>query len=120
LNLPDRHTLMAQIKQIASPACETLPCNTAIQNSPRTRTALDDARAMDSKDRILIVDDDPEIRQLLVDYLARNGFDAVPAANGRDLDTATRVLTGADIQALRAVLALVAGSIDHRTARYRL
>jgi two-component system OmpR family response regulator len=41
--------------------------------------------AMDTPDRILIVDDDPEIRQLLVDYLVRNGFDAVPARNGREM-----------------------------------
>ena len=40
---------------------------------------------MERKDRILIVDDDSEIRQLLVDYLARNGFDAVPAASGREM-----------------------------------
>lgn len=40
---------------------------------------------MDHKDRILIVDDDPDIRQLLMEYLARNGFDAVPAASGREL-----------------------------------
>jgi two-component system OmpR family response regulator len=40
---------------------------------------------MDNRDRILIVDDDPEIRHLLVGYLERNGFDAVPAASGRDL-----------------------------------
>jgi two-component system, OmpR family, response regulator len=40
---------------------------------------------MDVKDRILIVDDDPEIRQLLVNYLLRNGCDAVPAANGREM-----------------------------------
>lgn len=40
---------------------------------------------MDNKDRILIVHDDSEIRQLLVDYLERNGFDAVPAASGREL-----------------------------------
>lgn len=40
---------------------------------------------MDPKDRILIVDDDPEIRQLLVDYLLRNGCDAVPAGNGREM-----------------------------------
>lgn len=39
---------------------------------------------MDTKDSILIVDDDPEIRQLLVDYLARNGFDAKPAGSGRE------------------------------------
>jgi two-component system OmpR family response regulator len=40
---------------------------------------------MDKRDRILIVDDDPEIRQLLLDYLARNGFDAVPARHGREM-----------------------------------
>jgi two-component system OmpR family response regulator len=40
---------------------------------------------MDRKDSILIVDDDPEIRQLLVGYLARNGFDALPASSGRDM-----------------------------------
>jgi two-component system, OmpR family, response regulator len=40
---------------------------------------------MDSKDRILIVDDDLEIRHLLVDYLQRNGFEAVPAASGREM-----------------------------------
>jgi two-component system OmpR family response regulator len=47
--------------------------------------ALGDALDMDTKDRILIVDDDPEIRQLLVDYLVRNGLDAVPARNGREM-----------------------------------
>lgn len=40
---------------------------------------------MDTKDRILIVDDDPEIRQLLVDYLARHGFESVPAGSGREM-----------------------------------
>jgi CheY-like chemotaxis protein len=40
---------------------------------------------MDPKDSILIVDDDPDIRQLLVDYLARNGFDAKPAGSGREM-----------------------------------
>ena len=40
---------------------------------------------MESKDRILIVDDDPEIRQLLVGYLLRNAYDALPAANGREM-----------------------------------
>lgn len=44
--------------------------------------------AMDTKDRILIVDDDPEICQLLVDYLIRQGFDAVPARNGREMGQA--------------------------------
>ncbi|MGF1643669.1 MAG: response regulator [Thiotrichales bacterium] len=40
---------------------------------------------MESSDRILIVDDDPEIRRLLVDYLARNGFAASAASDGRDM-----------------------------------
>lgn len=38
---------------------------------------------MTSADCILIVDDDPEIRQLLVDYLRRNGFEAIAARDGR-------------------------------------
>ena len=40
---------------------------------------------MEKKDTILIVDDDPEIRRLLVDYLARNGFNALPARDGREM-----------------------------------
>ena len=41
--------------------------------------------AMDNKDRILIVDDDPEIRRLLADYLAKNGFETFVARNGREM-----------------------------------
>jgi two-component system OmpR family response regulator len=40
---------------------------------------------MEKPDYILIVDDDPEIRRLLVDYLARNGFEAVAARDGREM-----------------------------------
>jgi len=40
---------------------------------------------MDKTDCILIVDDDPEIRQLLVDYLARNGLEAIAARDGREM-----------------------------------
>ena len=40
---------------------------------------------MDKTDCILIVDDDPEIRRLLVDYLARNAFEAVAARDGREM-----------------------------------
>lgn len=36
-------------------------------------------------DCILIVDDEPEIRRLLVDYLTRNGFDAVAARDGHEM-----------------------------------
>ena len=40
---------------------------------------------MDKPDIILIVDDDPEIRRLLADYLARNGFSALAARDGREM-----------------------------------
>ncbi len=40
---------------------------------------------MEARDHILIVDDDPEIRRLLVDYLAKNGFDPVTARDGREM-----------------------------------
>lgn len=40
---------------------------------------------MDKTDTVLIVDDDLEIRRLLVDYLARNGFAALPARDGREM-----------------------------------
>jgi two-component system, OmpR family, response regulator len=40
---------------------------------------------MESRDRILIVDDDPEIRRLLVGYLDRNGLDAITAGNGKEM-----------------------------------
>lgn len=40
---------------------------------------------MDNTDSILIVDDDPEIRHLLVDYLNRNGLTAMAARDGREM-----------------------------------
>ena len=40
---------------------------------------------MESADRILIVDDEPEIRRLLVDYLARGGMDASAVRDGREM-----------------------------------
>ena len=43
------------------------------------------ADSMEKPDNILIVDDDPEIRRLLADYLARNGFDALTARDGREM-----------------------------------
>lgn len=40
---------------------------------------------MENRDRILVVDDDPEIRRLLVGYLERNGFKPLAARDGREM-----------------------------------
>jgi CheY-like chemotaxis protein len=40
---------------------------------------------METTDCILVVDDEPEIRRLLRDYLSRNGFEAVMARDGREM-----------------------------------
>jgi CheY-like chemotaxis protein len=55
------------------------------KNPTAAPPGVGDACTMEHKDRILIVDDDPDIRQLLVDYLQRNGFEALPAASGREM-----------------------------------
>jgi two-component system, OmpR family, response regulator len=41
---------------------------------------------METKDRIFIVEDDPDIRQLLRDYMEQNGFDAVACNGGAEMD----------------------------------
>ena len=41
--------------------------------------------SLEKPDSILIVDDDSEIRRLLVDYLVRNGFEAHAAGDGREM-----------------------------------
>jgi two-component system, OmpR family, response regulator len=43
---------------------------------------------MEQTDHILIVDDDAEIRELLAQYLAKNGFKVTTAANGRQMRAA--------------------------------
>jgi two-component system OmpR family response regulator len=40
---------------------------------------------MEQPDHILVVDDDSEIRRLVVDYLKKNGLRATPAADGREM-----------------------------------
>jgi len=44
--------------------------------------------AMETKERILVVDDDPDIRSLLHEYLEKNGYSVRTAGNGRELRTA--------------------------------
>jgi two-component system OmpR family response regulator len=43
---------------------------------------------MDSEDHILVVDDDAEIRNLLGDYLRKNGYRATVVADGKGMRTA--------------------------------
>ena len=45
--------------------------------------------------RVLIVDDDPELRELTSNFLANNGFEIHTAPNGRDMD---KVLARGDIE----------------------
>jgi len=40
---------------------------------------------MENRDCVLVVDDDPEIRRLLADYLERNGFTPMAARDGREM-----------------------------------
>jgi two-component system OmpR family response regulator len=42
----------------------------------------------DAAPRILVVDDDPGIREVLCDYLAQHGYDAVGAASAAEMDRA--------------------------------
>lgn len=48
---------------------------------------------MERPDSILIVDDDLQIRELLLEYLAKNGFRATAAANGRQMRAALAAAT---------------------------
>jgi two-component system OmpR family response regulator len=49
---------------------------------------------MEKADHVLIVDDDPDIRELLGQYLEKNGFKVSKAANGRDM---RKILEGGGI-----------------------
>lgn len=49
----------------------------------RTRTA--DESPMEHVDHILVVDDDREIRQMVADYLQKNGLRATAVADGREM-----------------------------------
>ena len=34
--------------------------------------------------KVLVVDDEPEVRQVLIEFLSSRGYDVIPAARGRD------------------------------------
>lgn len=56
---------------------------------------------MDTIDHLLIVDDDPEIRDLLAQYLEKNGFKVTTAANGKQMRSA---LATSDMQAIDLIV----------------
>jgi two-component system, OmpR family, response regulator len=58
---------------------------------------------MDSKDHILIVDDDRELRDLLVQYLDKNEFNVTAVKNGREMRQALAD-TGVDLIVLDLML----------------
>lgn len=49
---------------------------------------------MDTADHLLVVDDDRDIRELLTDYLTRNGFRATAVADGRAMRAALADMCG--------------------------
>src|ERR671925_1699505 len=49
------------------------------------RGAMQNYRAMDRADHVLVVDDDAEIRRLLGEYLQRNGFRVTLATDGKEM-----------------------------------
>ena len=53
--------------------------------------------------RIVVVDDDPDLRDLLIGYLTREGFAVSGAENGRDMD-AVLAETGGDLILLDLML----------------
>ncbi len=58
---------------------------------------------MADKPRLIVVDDDPELRELIGDYLAKQGYDVVAVADGAAMDEALRT-RGADLVVLDLML----------------
>lgn len=52
---------------------------------------------MEHIDHILVVDDDRDIRELIVDYLVKSGYRASGAANGKELKLVNRAEGGLDV-----------------------
>ncbi|BFU34225.1 DNA-binding response regulator [Enterobacter asburiae] len=64
---------------------------------------------MEHIDHILVVDDDRDIRELIVDYLVKSGYRATGAANGKEMRVVLEegvivALSGAEYRLLRVFL----------------
>jgi two-component system OmpR family response regulator len=59
----------------------------ACKSDPRCSALDRNERGMPGPPRLVVVDDEPELRQILRDYLGRHGFVVRAAASGQELDT---------------------------------
>ncbi len=85
--------------------------------------AGDAARALGGR-TVLLVEDDPEVRDVLEDELEENGYNVIPAANGKQaLDFLTLNRPGkADVVILDLMMPMVSGweVLDHMHANPQL
>jgi DNA-binding response OmpR family regulator len=57
-----------------------------IKSDPLSNTVDRSEPGMPGCPRLVVVDDEPELRQILLEYLTRHGFSVRTAASGRELD----------------------------------
>ncbi len=113
---------------------------TPLKPSPQTTAKQPPPKARPARKRILVVDDEPEIRQMLAEYLQDKGFEVLEASAGREalqrisefgphivlLDIAMPGMTGVEtlkrIKALpqQTAVIMVSGIEDVETARQTL
>src|SRR5690554_490996 len=82
----DDHSTPVQ-RQLVSGWCKgSVKRKSSPSAAPRCRVRLlpGNRRETDMQNRVLLVEDDDELRQLLAQYLATQGFSVREAANGRD------------------------------------
>lgn len=59
--------------------------------------------------RILVVDDDPDVLRLTADLLTREGYDVLPAASPLQALDMLKNVTGVDLMLIDAVLPMMSG-----------
>ncbi len=66
------------------PAVVASDAGTAPRPRVRSRPTVQPAARPAGAEKILVIDDDPSVRDLMTRFVGKMGFDAVPAANGED------------------------------------
>ncbi|MGK9235185.1 response regulator [Inquilinus limosus] len=84
VRLPAGGTMKAEVIPAPAPASAPAPVGTAGPPAP--------APARGGADRVLVVDDDPTVRDLMRRFLNREGFDVYTAENGAEALVAARML----------------------------